>query len=591
MFKRTYGWVQNPSDFNSLKSVVQIFDSKSVHYENLKDTLVPELIIFPELRRELTEKLNRGEGEFLYQELVGTSKDKTGKSASKRKDAVADGLIQVSILPQSYRTTGKRWTDNWTADGYLRWALSLNLVKHDRNTDLCSITERGLQFSESKVEPQNDPILIAAILSYPPASRVLQILNDSDKALNKFEIGALLGFKGEKGFTSYSSELMERWFVHASSTEEQKKLKSDVEGTADKYARMIATWLEKIGFVQKEQVYIQTDLGEKAGFLKYSLTAKGIHAYRRSVGSSKNSRVEKYINWEFLAVDGRSAEDSSRDYVRSRRAYILQTLATTKSIVTLKNDLESLGFRDSEKVIRNDIAGLNSIGIRIAVTGNQVHLLDKIIGLDIPDLDVTSTLKDSSLEKRKNAIIDATNLPLQFYELVDIAYESRRNRDFEILTIEFFREVCGLEGEWLGGARRPDGVVFSEEPSCPFGIIVDTKAYSNGYSKSIQQEDEMVRYIQDNALRNENRNPTKWWERFGKSIDPQQTKFLWVSSYFIGRFQEQLEATYLRTNTHGAAIAVDQLLIVGDLLLKGEIDLEAFAQELEKQKIISFREV
>ena len=36
---------------------------------------------------------------------------------------------------------------------------------------------------------------------------------------------------------------------------------------------------------------------------------------------------------------------------------------------------------------------------------------------------------------------------------------------------------------------------------------------------------------------------------------------MWISSKFIGRFQEQLSSTYHRTNTKGAALNVEQLLL------------------------------
>lgn len=588
MYKRTYGWVQNPSNFDNLKLVVQVFDPASAHYAELKNVLVPQLIPFVELKAALLKKLDNVENTFLYQELVGTSKDATGKSASERSKAVADGLIQVSILPQSYKTTGKRWTDNWTADGYLRWALSLNLVSHDRATDACSITDLGLQFSQSTAKTNSDPILINAILAYPPASRVLEILAEKKVPLNKFEIGALLGFKGEKGFTSYPADMMQKWLLRASS-EELKKIKSDVEGTADKYARMISTWLEKLGFVKKNQVIVNTVVGQRSGFQTYELTGEGLSEYNRSKGSSKNKRLPKYINWEFLAIDGKSKEENdSRDYVRTRRAYILKKLESTQSFNTLKSYLQSLGFMDKDKIIRSDIEGLQSIGIRIRTSGNTVKLLDEITGLDIPKLNVTTTLKTSLFDSRKNAIIEATDLPPKYYELIDIAFDNKRNRDFEMLTVDFFKEVYGFDGSWLGGGRRPDGIVYSEDPSCPFGVIIDTKAYSNGYSKSIQQEDEMVRYIEDNIYRDELRNNTKWWESFGSLIQSKQTTFLWVSSVFNGRFGEQLTATHKRTNVHGAALSVEQLLIGGDLVNKKLITLKDFAEKLKSDAVIDF---
>ncbi|WP_202695177.1 restriction endonuclease FokI catalytic domain-containing protein [Petrotoga sp. 8T1HF07.NaAc.6.1] len=319
MISRTFGWVQNPSDFSKLKLVVQIFDNQSEHYKTLRDILVPNLIYFPEVKNQLLTKLKSNTADFSYLELVGTSKGKNGKSPNKRSDAVADALIQITILPQSLNTTGKRWTDNWTSDGYLRWALSLNLIKHDRETDMCSITPLGLEFSRTGNDSDEETeILRKALLCYPPATQVLKIISESKKPITKFAIGSQLGFVGEKGFTSYDEELMLDWFKTAN-TVEQKKIKSDIEGTSDKYARMIASWLQKLGFVEKHSTTIETRNGEKAGFQEFSITARGLHALKQSNGSSKNTRVSKFLTWEFLAVEGKN-----RDYIRTRRSYILK---------------------------------------------------------------------------------------------------------------------------------------------------------------------------------------------------------------------------------------------------------------------------
>lgn len=552
MIIRTYGWVQNPSDFDKLKLVVQIFDPKSLHYANLTHNLVPNYIPLQRIKNQLLQKLNNRSDEFSYTELVGTSKNASGNPAQNRKEAIADGLIQVTILPQSSKTTGKMWTDNWTADGYLRWALSLNFVKHDRETDLCKITDLGLKFSASPSKSNREQdILRKALLSYPPASQVLNILEKAKVPVTKFYIGKQLGFSGEKGFTSYDEALMKDWFV-TGSNEEQKKIKSDIEGTSDKYARMICNWLEKVGYVTKQATTVKTDNGEKAGFQNYSITARGIHALNRANGSSKNNRVKKFLTWEFLAVDGKN-----KNYVRSRRAYILQFLKTTKSFSSLINSLRTLGFNDDIEIIRNDIHGLNNFGIRIEDNGNVVNLKDDFFDFSIPNLDLTAELKDKAADAVKAKFLKLTGLSMKYIELLDIAYDSSRNRDFEILTADLFKNVYGLDAMHLGGGRKPDAIAQTSH----FGIIIDTKAYGNGYSKSISQEDEMVRYIEDNQQRSITRNSVEWWKNFNSSIPSTAFYFLWVSSKFVGKFDDQLLATYNRTNTCGGALNVEQLLI------------------------------
>ena len=66
---RTYGWIQNPSSFQSLKKVVQIFDVNSLHYQNLKDNLI-ETIYNENVKSELKGKLLNNIDKFNYLELV-----------------------------------------------------------------------------------------------------------------------------------------------------------------------------------------------------------------------------------------------------------------------------------------------------------------------------------------------------------------------------------------------------------------------------------------------------------------------------------------------------------------------------------------
>ncbi|KAA9246572.1 restriction endonuclease FokI C-terminal domain-containing protein [Streptococcus anginosus] len=576
MISRTYGWVQNPSDFSKLKLVVQIFDFKSAHYMNLRDNLIPNFIYFDDIKNNLINKLNSKVTEFSYLELVGTSKNKMGKSPKTRADAVADSLIQITVLPQNYKTKGKMWTDNWTSDGFLRWALSLNFIKHDRNTDMCSITDLGREYSRAKENSNEEiEILRKAILSYPPATQVLSILENSKTPVSKFYIGNNLGFNGEKGFTSYDESLMLDWFK-TGSPKEQEAIKSNIEGTSDKYARMIANWLVKIGFAENHSTKISTINGERSGFQHYSITARGSHALKQANGSSKNSRIKKFFTWEFLAVDGKN-----RNYVRSRRGYILKILKDTTSFNVLIEKLKNLGFNDEIEIIENDINGLNNFGIRIERNNSSVILKDDFLPFSIPDLNLTQELKDKYSDALKAKYIKLTGLPMKYIELLDIAFDGKRNRDFEIITADLFKNIYGLESVLLGGGRKPDGIIFTDK----FGVIVDTKAYGNGYSKEIKQEDEMVRYIEDNQLRDKERNPVEWWNNFNPSIPSNSFYFMWISSKFIGKFTEQLESTYNRTGVHGGALNVEQLLLGAHKVQIGELDVHHLPDYIQNKEI------
>lgn len=578
---RAFGWIQNPSDLKKLKKVVQVFDTKSSQYSKLRDRIIEkEIIYFPEIRDNLLTKLKKEVRTFTYTELVGKNSDKNGNPTSERKLQQAMSLLQITILPQSANTSGKQFTDNWTSDGFLRWAVSWNFISHNRETDLFEITNLGLDFSRSKDGSERESLILqTAILAYPPATQVLRILSEAKEPCTKFFIGNRLGFSGENGFTSYEESTMLEWLCTQTSVKEQRDLRANVEGTSDKYARMIAGWLKQLGLVRSTQSKLKTDFGIITSFPLYQITAKGKHALKQSEGSSKNNKVEKFIKWEFLATKGADV-----NYLRTRRAYILKILNETKSLKVLLEKLNHLGFSEAQEIIINDIKGLNNFGIRIELDKNTVSLKDKINEFDIPDLQITQSLVNEEKEKRKAYFLKETNLSSRYIELLEIAFDPKRNRDFEVITAELLKVGYGLDAKVLGGGRRPDGVAFTNQ----YGIIFDTKAYSEGYGKSISQADEMIRYIEDNKKRDKNRNPVEWWNEFNESIPIDSYYYLWISGRFKGQFEEQLKYTSSQTQTNGGALEVEQLLLGADAVMKGELNLSDIPTYM-KDCVITFK--
>ncbi|MCR0867558.1 restriction endonuclease [Staphylococcus aureus] len=576
---RSFGWVQNPSDFNKLKKTVEIFDCNSEQYNLLKEKLIEEnLYHFKNIQESLQRKLDKNVEEFTYSELVGRNINANGKTPKSRKDSVPNALIQISLESQSSKTRGKKFTDEWSSDGFLRWAVSLNFVKHNRKTDTFKITEKGITFINTETEEEMNQVLKEVLLSYPPATRVLNIL-DNNSGVTKFFIGNRLGFKDEPGFTSYSEDLMVEWIKESENKKEENKIRSDVEGTADKYARMICGWLKKVGFVnQNSSRYISSvrENRKVTGFLQYSITGKGKYALKQSQGNSSNSRNTKFLLWEFLAVKG-----SGKDYIRTRRATILKFLENSTSFKNLINHLKHQGFDESMDVIKNDIEGLNNIGIRIELSDTSVRLLDKINDFEIPNIDMNLSTKENSNLKLKEFFISETTIPNKFITLLDLAYDGSANRDFEIITSELFRDVYKLNTKHLGGTRKPDILIWNKE----YGIIADTKAYSKGYKKNISEEDKMVRYIDENIKRNKNDNPNEWWEIFDKSISSDNYFYLWISSEFVGKFEEQLKGTATRTKTNGASLNVYQLLMGGHLLQIEELSVNSIPAYMNNREI------
>ena len=580
---RTFGWVQNPSNFDNLKKTVQVFDPTSNHYKNLQDHIVNEVIYFPEDKNKFQDALDDHVCEFSYKYLVGSKIDKNRKSPKSRKDSVANSLLQISILPQSAKTKGRLYTDNWTADGFLRWAVSLNFLSHNRVTDTFKITSLGKKYSASEngsIEERN--ILREAMLSYPPASRVMTLLADSKKPMTKFAIGKQLGFVGEGGFTSYDEDLMIDWIKNVNSANEAKKIRTDIEGTSDKYARMICGWLIKLNYVKKRATkYINSADEQITGFQEYSLTGEGLHAINKANGSSKNKSRSKFIMWEFFATEGPRNSEQSREFIRTRRAYTLKSLKHHHTLSSILEFLKRYGIYEEQETLLADLHKLITFGIRISIKGNSIKLLDTINDFSIPNQTFTLAEADVTSEKIKNHFRRVTKLPERYLELLDIAFDSKRNRDFEIVTAGLFKEIYGLESIHLGGANKPDGVIYSDK----FGIILDTKAYEKGYGKHISQIDEMVRYIEDNRLRDTTRNPNKWWEKFGENIPEDNFYYLWVSGKFLPSFSEQLMQTNYRTNVNGGGLEVKQLLLGADAVQKKKLDINSLPNYMDNKVI------
>ena len=238
---RTFGWVQNPSNFRSLCDVVAVFDQNSQKHRELIEKTLPELVGLENGRDDLVAALNARPLKISYLHLVGTGK-------TQRATAPCNAIIQAAVHGQGH----KAYTDNWTADGFIRWAHCLGFIMYNYTDDTFSITESGLELSAAHetgeaLNGEETRVLTEAMLSYPPAVRVLSLLAEENAHLTKFEIGRQLGFTGEGGFTSMPQSVFVRSLSKAADSNERKKMRANWEGSSDKYARMIASWLEKIG--------------------------------------------------------------------------------------------------------------------------------------------------------------------------------------------------------------------------------------------------------------------------------------------------------------------------------------------------------
>ena len=546
---RTFGWVQDPSDFESLIKVVSIFDNKSETHKELVNEKIDRLIEERDGKSHFLEVLNSIPLKIKYADLVGTS-------FTPRSSARCNGIVQATVKGQV-----RDFISDWPADNFVRWAQALGFIKYNYFDDSFEITEEGLNLTGAKTIEEKEDILIDSLLSYPPAVRILNLLSDG-KVKTKFELGKNLGFIGEDGFTSIPQDVLIMTLATTEDTKERNKLRTDTEGSSDKYARMIAKWLSKLGLLVQVAKEVELNIGGKNYKGKigqsYMITAKGIQSLNKVNGRSRHKRISKNISWEMLATKG-----TDRNYIRTRRAWIIKSLIECKSGLTLeeiRDRLELQAISELFTVVKDDLDGLMNIGLNIEKIGEKYYFNDEINDFIIPIIE--NSEKSEFTQEKDNLREKLDTLSHEYLSLVDLAFDSQQNRLFEMKTVELLTKECNYKGVHLGGSRKPDGIIYTENSTDNYGVIIDTKAYSNGYNLPISQVDEMVRYVEENNKREKERNSNEWWKEFGKNID--KFYFSFISGRFIGNIEEKLQRITIFTNVYGNAMTIITLLYLAN---------------------------
>lgn len=458
----------------------------------------------------------------------------------------------------------KEYQGDWPADSFLRWGVSVGLLEYDRKSDECSLSELGEQYAHSEDgSNEEEEVLKRAFLSYPPVCRIMLLL-ESNKPLTKFEIGGKLGFIGEAGFTSIPQHLILQGLAEMNDAKERNKLLSDTEGTSDKYARTIRSWLKQLGWVTQVDKTVTTILCGKEYSDKitqsYQITLKGLRIIKHIKGISKFAKFPKRVMWDMLATKA-----ADRDYLRNRRTHLLNALQSDfRSLAYLQKYLAVRGISESESTIADDIGSFDNIGLSVATRQDQYKVTDTIVGLGIPDQVQNIAKSDFSIIK------DNVRRKLQYVNhkyllLIDLGFDSDSNRDYEIQTAELLTTELAFKGARLGDTRKPDVCVYYGKS----GLIIDNKAYSKGYSLPMSQADEMVRYIEENKARQTSINPNQWWKIFEDTVS--NFNYAFVSGEFIGGFKDRLNNIYGRTGVSGGAINTINLLLLAEELKSGRM--------------------
>ncbi|HIT15486.1 MAG TPA: restriction endonuclease [Candidatus Avimuribaculum pullicola] len=581
--QRTFGWVQNPANSLTLQRVVAIFEPNSDIAKWLLSERIPLLTDNGLLHNvvewdKYTAMICSGLP-IPYSALKGK-----GCGRGRRADAKCSGIVQavidaqkkVEIIVNGEKVAmHKPYTDDWTADGYLRWAISIGFVEYNPEDDTCKISKLGTQFIYSSGTGFKE-VLGQAYLSYPPVCRILQLLANGEH-LTKFEIGRNLGFTSEAGFTSFPQNIWAQ--AYQEHPEERAIIRNNYEGSSDKYARMICSWLNEIGWVNISGKQVVEQYGGKSYSCTiaqaYTITALGRSNYKRAIGKSSSARVPKIVFMGML-----STKPVDKDYLRLRRALIIKyTENEYRSLDDIKNYLNSQGLDESTDTIKDDLQGLINIGLNYVLKSGCYKLVDEIKGL---------VIQSSKCEKGDVSLIKdkirpyLNNVNQKYLLLVDLSLDGSSNLEFEIQTLDLLTNELNFNGCHLGGSRRPDGIIYYSAN----GLIIDNKAYSKGYALPRHHIDEMVRYLEENNKRDAGINPNEWWKEFDEGVS--HFNFAFISSFFTGQYVPRLQEIKNRTGVNGAVWDVENLLLVAEALKRGSLSYADFFLLFDKNDSINF---
>lgn len=582
MAERTLGWIQNPSDTKTLQKIVSLFNPDS-----------PYTLFFINHRIPLIQSLGKlhNEDEWkVYIDAVKSGKPipyiyLKGKGAgqSGRANALCSGILQAAIDAQKkIRYThdneiieiNKPYSDDWTADGFLRWAISIGFINYNAEHDTCTISELGKKFSTACTPDDFYSILAEAYLQYPPVCRILSLLATGNH-LTKFEIGRQLGFTTEAGFTSFPQNIFVQAMIEDS--EHRAEIRSNYEGSSDKYARMICRWLTETGWISQSPKRVTELVGSEKyelGLPGYTITAEGRKMLKKALGGGSVRRSPKIVYFEML-----STKSPDRNYLRRRRAEILDYInGKYRTPENILSHLTQKGFDEDISAIYEDILGFKNIGLNITESAKGIKLNDEIRCLSIPSQSPVSSKSEVLLIKERVRPL-LKSIDLSYLKLIDLAFDGNANREFEITTIDLLTNELMFGGKHLGGSRKPDGIVYYDDK----GVIIDTKSYSNGYSKPRAQVDEMSRYVRESQSRNPDINPNCWWAEFPEEV--KDYYFAFISSFFTGRYKERLSEISREYGINGAVIDAENLLYIAESIKNRELSRKSFFELFNNDKI------
>lgn len=534
---RAAGWVQDAADFDNLHRFVSAFSDASPYRAELIDKI--QRLVEAGLAKRFLDVIGQTPIRMTYLDIVGSS-----PSGSRKKNTVCNGIGQAALKGQK-----REYQGDWPTNNFLRWAESLQFVEFSPSSDTYVITETGQKYVKASRNDQID-IVRQQLIMYAPAVRVLSLLRDSGEH-TKFALGENIGFIGEKGFTNISEKLFLDIYFSTDSVEDRRKLKSDYEGSSDKYARQICSWLSTAGLVITVKKRLVRN-GDELVLPAYKISTQG-REFLRKAG---------IVRRRFVPFGMLSMEDSNKELICKRRALVLKALSDGVGSIEGIVEVEAQnGVEVSISEVKDDILSLRNMGINI--TGdNPYQLKDTVDGLYIPRL-VTPTALSKALTMKEDLRRELKYIDHNLLVLIDFAYGSNRTaRLFETYVARAYEQIC-VDTFLLGGASKPDVVTCMEDLT----IVIDSKAYGKGFSLPQAERDKMVRYVEEYKQKK-----SPWYEDIKEKIKTDTVGFQFVSGEF-NNVESKLSDISSRTGVNGSAISAENLLrTVNDVLSGGSLD-------------------
>ncbi|MCT0014368.1 restriction endonuclease [Weissella confusa] len=576
--KRSYGLGQDAStDLLKIARVPALFVRDSAINSDLRNGRMLRVTNDAAVTQKLLELIDRDEISLAPNDLIGS-----------RTPRYADSLVQAVFDGQGQRFA----IVNWAAENYVSLAVTFGLLDLDRTTDLYFITELGRQAVSLLDNEDLDSLtnfMQERLLEYPYAAWFMRFakkkLDEGQGSFSKFDAGAEFGFLDARGFGSLPVRTFEMALARATLAgdfDKVKTIRSNYESTGDKYMRWIAGVLTNYGYLKKIQNVKKTVqyYGESVEIgvgLGYEITDEGLTVLRQFNGGSRYRRSIKRVRWEFFGPK----VDST---VKTRRALLLKYLQEAPTGLTTAILLEKIqaDYPDllvNPEMLDDDIAGFNNIGIEIVynVASQKYELKDKVYDFDIPVLIGDTFSPDAAQVAKEKLRPLLQNVSHSYLYAIDLAFKdkttAKENAELEIISTQAF-DYFNYETKHLGGQRRPDGIATSSEENW----VIDTKAYHNGFSLTVNHTDAMVRYMRqaDGQIQSDDANEL-WWRDLTPDVP---ARYIYISSKFIGNYEAQNRSLMNVTGHEGSVAPVAKLLLLAELKLRDKLTKEQFIQEL-----------